>query len=71
MQEPTCCRDEAANHQLPIAVAFWIIHIVAEEEYWSLMQTLRQIHCSTHSDILNVTATQYTCPLKASKAPPD
>ena len=55
--------DEAANHQLPIAVAFWIIWIVSAEECLSLMQTLMQICCSTHSVILNVTATQYTCSL--------
>ena len=30
----------------------------------SLMQNLMQIHCSTYSVILNVTATQYTCSLK-------
>ena len=28
MHERAHCRDEAANHQLPIAAAFWIIHIV-------------------------------------------
>ena len=41
----------------------WIIWIVSTEEYSSLMQNLIQIHCSTHSVILNVMATQYTCPL--------
>ena len=50
--------DKAANHQLPIAVAFWIIWIVFTEE-----QNLMQIHCSTCSVILIVTATQYTCSL--------
>ena len=43
--------------------AFWIIWIVSMEECSSLMQNLIQIHCSTHSVILNVMATQYTCPL--------
>ena len=43
-----CC-DEAANHQLPIAAAFWIIQIVSVEEWSSLMQNLMQIHCSTQS----------------------
>ena len=57
------CHDEAANHQLPIAVALWIILIVSVEESSSLMQNLIQIHCSTHSVILNETATQYTCSL--------
>ena len=40
--------DKAANHQLPIAVAFWIIQIVSIEECPSLMQNLMQICCSTH-----------------------
>ena len=64
MHEWACCYDEAANHQLPIAVAFCIIQIVSKEECSTLMQNLMQIHCSTHSVILNVTATQYTCSLK-------
>ena len=55
-----CC-DEAANHQLPITAAFWIIWIVSAEERWSLMQNLMQIRCFTHSVILNVTAPEYTC----------
>ena len=57
-----CC-DEAANHQLPIAAAFWIISIVSVEECSSLMQNLMQSHCSTCLVILNVMATQYTCSL--------
>ena len=32
MHEWACCRDEAANHQLPIAVAFWVIQTVSIEE---------------------------------------
>ena len=63
------CRDEAANHQLPIAVAFWVIWIVSMEECSSLTQNLVQIHCSTHSVILNVTATQYTCSLNGAYRP--
>ena len=57
-----CC-GEAANHQLPIAAAFWIIQIVSTEECSSLLQNLMQSCCSTHSVILNATATQYTCSL--------
>ena len=34
--------------------AFWIIRTVYTEECSSLMQNLMQIHCSTHSVILNV-----------------
>ena len=57
------CHDEAANHQLPIAAAFWIIWIVSVEECSRLTQSLMQIHCSAHSIILNATTTQYTCSL--------
>ena len=31
MHEQVCCCDEAANHQLPIVVNFWIIQIVHTE----------------------------------------
>ena len=63
MHERACCCDEAANYQLPVAAAFWIIPIFSAEEYLSLTQNLMQIHCSTHSVILNLAATQYTCSL--------
>ena len=54
-----CC-DEAANHQLPMAAAFWIIRIVSAEECSGLMQNLMHIRCCTYSVILNAAATQYT-----------
>ena len=63
------CHDEAANHQLPSAAAFWIIRIVSREECSSLTQNLMQVRCSTHSVILNVTATQYTCSLSGVYRP--
>ena len=72
MREQACCCDEAANHQLPIAAAFWIIQIVwivSKEECSSLTQNLMQIRCSTHSVILNVMATQYTCSLDGVSHP--
>ena len=47
MHEWVCCHDEAANHHLPIAAAFWIIQIVSAEECSSLAQNVMQIHCST------------------------
>ena len=47
MQKQLHCCDEAANHQLLIAAAFWIIQIVSTEEHSSLMQNVMQIHCST------------------------
>ena len=56
-----CC-DEAANHQLPIAAAFWIIWIVSVEEWSSIMQNLIQIRCSS-------TVTQYTCSLNGVYRP--
>ena len=59
------CGDEAAHHQLPIAVAFWIIQIVSSMEecssFFKLNTKFEADCCSTHSVILNVTATQYTC----------
>ena len=32
MHEPACCCDEAASHQLPMDVAFWIICTLSTEE---------------------------------------
>ena len=49
--------------------ALWITEIVSMEECSSLTQTLMQIHCFTHSIILNVTATQYTCSLNSFYCP--
>ena len=49
MHKPEHCRDEAANHQLPIAAASWIIWIVSVEKCSSLRQNLMQICCSTCS----------------------
>ena len=72
MDEQAHCRDEAASHQLPIAVAFWITWIVFVEECSSLMQNLMQFHGSTYSVIWNVTATQYTrSPNVLSTSPTD
>ena len=48
MHERDHCHDEAANHQLPASVAFWIFQILSTEEYSSLVQNLMQIHCSPH-----------------------
>ena len=69
MHKQTCCRDEAASHQLPIAAAFWIIPVGFMEESSSLTQNLMQIFCSTHSVILNVMATQYTHSLNGMYCP--
>ena len=63
-----CCCDEVANHQLPVAEAFWI-QIVSTEECSSLTQNLMHVRCSTHSVILNVMATQYTCSLSGVYCP--
>ena len=60
MHEQARCHDEAANHQLPIAVDFSIIWIASAEECSSLMQNVMQIHCSSHLVILNAMATQST-----------
>ena len=69
MHEWACCHDEASNHQLYIAAAFWISQIVSAEECSSLTQNLMQIHCSTCSVILNVMATQYICSLNSVYSP--
>ena len=69
MHERAHCCDEAANQQLSIAVAFWIIQIVSSEKCSSLMQNLMQIFCSTHSVILNAMAIQYTCSLNGIYLP--
>ena len=58
-----CCGDEADNYLLPVAVASCMIWVVSMEGCSRLTQNLMQIHCSIHSVILNVTATQYTCSL--------
>ena len=60
VHEQVLCCDEAANHQLPMALGFRIIQIVSMEECSSLMQNLMQIRWPPHSVILNAMATQYT-----------
>ena len=69
MYEQVHCRDEAANHQLPISAAFWIIWVVSAKECSSFMQNLMQNCCSIHSVLLNVMATQYTCSLNGIHCP--
>ena len=71
MHEQVHCCDESANHRLPIVTTFWIIQIVSKKEccLWgggklSLMQNLKQIHCSSHSVVLNAMAIEYICLLK-------
>ena len=59
MREQAGC-DEAANLQLLVAAAFWVIQIVSVEECSGLMKNSMQICCSTRSVTLNVLATQYT-----------
>ena len=69
MHEQVYCCNEAANHQLPIAGAFWVIQVVSAEGCSSLTQNLMQLCCSAHSVILNTTATQYTCSLNSIYRP--
>ena len=71
MHKGACCRDEAANHQLPTAVVFSIIPVVSVGECSSLTQHLMQICCSARSVILNVMATQYTRSLNGIYCPTD
>ena len=70
MHEQVHSCDEAANQQLPIAAAFWIIWIVSMEECSSFMQNLMQMCCCTCSVILNARASQYTCSLNGVYPPP-
>ena len=57
MHELACCRDEAANHQLPIATGFWIIQTVSTEECLSLtkldadslLYLLSHFGCDSHT----------------------
>ena len=58
-----CCHGEAACHQLPVAVVFWITSTVSLEGCSRVKPNLMQIRCSTLLVILNVMATQYTCSL--------
>ena len=69
MLERVCYTDEAANHQFPIAAAFWIIWIVSMQKCSSLTQNVMQICSSPHSVILNATATQYACSLNRAYHP--
>ena len=68
VHEQARCRDEAANHELPITAAFESCDI-STEEHSSLTQNLMQICCSIHSVILNTMATQYTCSLNGIYCP--
>ena len=57
MHKRADCHDEAANHQLPIAVAFCIIQMVSVEECSSharfdadlLLYSLSHFECSDHT----------------------
>ena len=69
MHEQLCCPDEAANYQLPVGVAFWIIQRVSVVVCSSWTQNFMQTHCCSHSVILNAMATQYTCSLKGIYCP--
>ena len=57
--------------QSPIAHSCSLLNHLnsSEEECLSLPQNLMQIHCSTHSVILNGMATQYTCSLNSIYRP--
>ena len=59
MHEQACCRDEAANHQLPIAVAFGVIQmnsfhgqmfkLNAKCDADSLLYSLSHCECDGHT----------------------
>ena len=53
MHEWVCCRDEAANHQLPIAVAFWII--------WSFHRGMFKLHARFDANSLLYLLSHFEC----------
>ena len=61
-RERACCHDEAANLQLLISAAFWVIWVSMEEWSWNV-NGKSEADSLFYSIILNVTATQYTCSL--------
>ena len=69
IHEQACCPIAAANHQLPVAVAFWISWIVSVEKCSSITQNVMQICCSTCWVILKLMATQCTCSLNSIYCP--
>ena len=69
MHEQEHCCSEAANHQLPIAAAFWIIQNSFCREMSKLNPKFDSVHCSTLSVTLNATATQYMCLLNSTYRP--
>ena len=64
MHERVHCCDEAANDQLPIVVAFWIIWIVSVEECSSLMQNLSRFVALLAQSFWMWRPHSYTCSLK-------
>ena len=66
--ERVCCCDEAANHQLPIAVVFWIIWILSVEEWMFKLNAKFGADLLLYSD-LNAMATQHMCSLKGVYCP--
>ena len=57
------------SYQSPVAHSCGLLNHPNSEECSSLMKNLMQIHCSTHSVILNVMATQYTCSFNSIYCP--
>ena len=69
MHERAHCHDEAANHQWPIALQS-LNHLNSFcGGMFKLNAKFEQMHCSTHSVILNAMATQYTCSLNGVFCP--
>ena len=63
MHEQIHCHGEAANHQLPIVMAFWVIQIVSVEGGVFKLNEKFDADLLLYSVILNVMATHYTCSL--------
>ena len=69
MREWAHCCDEAANHQLPIAAAFWIIQIVSRGMFKpnAKFDADSLLYSLSHFDVMT---TQYTHSM-GSTAPTD
>ena len=53
MHEQACCHDEAANHQLPTAVAFWSI--------WSFHRGMFKLNTKFDADSLLYSLSHFEC----------
>ena len=53
MHEQACCHDEPANHQLPIAAAFWIL--------WIVSRRIFKLNAKGNADLLLYSLSHFEC----------